>query len=276
MIKKVLLILSIASSLQSKTIIWDLGEVLITTDKLGVARTIGISHFLARLFLDWKSPNIKDRFFEVLTLMDTDPEKKWHAHHSDNSMLPPIMSQWLAGRISGHEIINRSKTHIDRLHAEKFFISEREKVLIERTIEASFTPEILARNSVPIDEGIALLKECKEARDEGGEPHRFIVLSNWEPLSFDLVYEANQDLFKQFDNIIVSGHIDMIKPDKKIFQYMLKAYNLDPDDCIFIDDQEANAITARECSIETIVCKDHDFETVRARLVELGILASPN
>ena len=163
-------------------------------------------------------------------------------------------------------------THFSKPEQQGFFVSERERELMRRAVEVSFNPDILAAHTYTIEEGIALLKECKDARDENGSPHTFIVLSNWDPLAFTLFFERNLELFEFFEAIIVSGFVGMIKPHKDIFEYMLRTYNLDPKDCLFIDDQKANVETARALGIESILFNRYNYEELREQLVQAAVL----
>ena len=57
------------------------------------------------------------------------------------------------------------------------FISIRERDLIAATIDAIFTPEILAQTFNPIPEAVALLQEISQLRDnKTGKPHRCMLL----------------------------------------------------------------------------------------------------
>ena len=54
--------------------------------------------------------------------------------------------------------------------------------------------------------------------------------------------------FDYFDGIVV-----IIKPDIRIYQHLLKKYNLRADECFFIDDLEANIEGARNAGIDGAV-----------------------
>ncbi len=238
MFKKLLLLTCIGLGLSAKTLIWDLGDVLVTTSWYGMANQIGAHRFLVHTLFDWQTPNVKNRLFEVLRLMDTDPDGRWNSVMSDGSSMPPIMCRWMAGLISGHEIIKLSYNHIEKLDQEEFFISGWERDLIQQTIATIFDPQKLVATTSFIPAGIALLNECKKARDENGNPHQYIILSNWEPTSFALFVNKHPEFFELFDGIVVSGHIGMNKPDRSIYDHLLTQYKLDPQECIFIDDNK--------------------------------------
>lgn len=59
-----------------------------------------------------------------------------------------------------------------------------------------------------------------------------------------------------FDGIVASGVIEMRKPEKNIFESLLKAYNLNPKKSIFIDDNVKNINTAKDIGFKTILFKE--------------------
>lgn len=59
--------------------------------------------------------------------------------------------------------------------------------------------------------------------------------------------------FDYFDGIVVSCDVHIIKPDIRIYQHLLKKYNLRADECFFIDDLEANIEGAKNAGIDGAV-----------------------
>lgn len=59
-----------------------------------------------------------------------------------------------------------------------------------------------------------------------------------------------KNLLSMFDGLVMSGTICMAKPDKKIFEYILKTYNLNPSECLFIDDRQENISAAESVGIK--------------------------
>ena len=49
-----------------------------------------------------------------------------------------------------------------------------------------------------------------------------------------------KELFDNFDGVVLSGPIGIVKPNKDIFEYLLEKFNLKADECIFIDDNQNN------------------------------------
>lgn len=52
-----------------------------------------------------------------------------------------------------------------------------------------------------------------------------------------------------FDQVVISGEVGMRKPEPRIFQHALRLVELPPEQCVFIDDIEANIEAARALGI---------------------------
>ena len=73
------------------------------------------------------------------------------------------------------------------------------------------------------------------------------------------------ELFSLFDGLVFSGPIGLIKPDKAIFEYLLRNYDLTPVDCLFIDDAPRNIEGAKQVGIQGYLF-DGDAEKLRSYL----------
>ena len=82
-------------------------------------------------------------------------------------------------------------------------------------------------------------------------------LSNISPELFEHLYNQH-DLFEMFDGIVTSGVENTGKPGRRIFEILLERYQLNPKECLFIDDSHANTKTARELGITTVTFKGLD------------------
>lgn len=81
------------------------------------------------------------------------------------------------------------------------------------------------------------------------------LLTNFSKDGYE--YISNKfDFFKKAKGAVVSSHIKIAKPDIRIYQYLLDTYNLNPDECVFIDDSVANIKAASELGIYGIVYTD--------------------
>jgi 2-haloacid dehalogenase len=76
-------------------------------------------------------------------------------------------------------------------------------------------------------------------------------LSNWPAEKFALV-RPKYEFFKWFNILVISGEVGLLKPDKAIFDLLLKRAGLPASECLFIDDHERNILAARELGFQTI------------------------
>lgn len=67
-------------------------------------------------------------------------------------------------------------------------------------------------------------------------------------------YESNpvmKRVLSPFDGLVFSGPLRLIKPDARIFHYLLDTYGLNADECLFIDDSPKNIAGAEAVGIHT-------------------------
>ncbi|HJS17909.1 MAG TPA: HAD family phosphatase [Anaerolineales bacterium] len=69
-------------------------------------------------------------------------------------------------------------------------------------------------------------------------------LSNWSAETFPYAREK-YDFFHLFDDIVISGEVGSIKPEPQIFEIMLARVGRPAQECLFIDDSQANIDQAR-------------------------------
>lgn len=81
--------------------------------------------------------------------------------------------------------------------------------------------------------------------------YRLFGLTNWSAETFPLVFNQ-YPFFKKLEGIVVSGEEKTIKPDAKIYQILLDRYELIAEECLFIDDNQANILTAEKLGFQCI------------------------
>ena len=81
------------------------------------------------------------------------------------------------------------------------------------------------------------------------------VLSNMSPQAFD---QAGDDLecARLADGALFSCDCHMIKPDHEIYELLLKKYNLNAVECVFLDDKKENTDAGEACGIRGLVFSD--------------------
>ena len=66
----------------------------------------------------------------------------------------------------------------------------------------------------------------------------------------------------EFDGIVYSAPIKFIKPQSEIYNYILNKYNLNPTECLFIDDKKENLDSASRFGIKTF---HYEFNTEKLK-----------
>jgi len=89
----------------------------------------------------------------------------------------------------------------------------------------------------PLDQNVRLLPELKK------QGFMLYFLSNF-PIDIFEEVKTGYYFFKYFDGGIISAEVKFTKPDKRIYETLLKKYSLIPEECLYIDDLEINVKAA--------------------------------
>lgn len=94
------------------------------------------------------------------------------------------------------------------------------------------------------------------------------ILSNYSKHGYEL---TRQELpfVEDMDGVLFSYEVKLVKPEPEIYQTLLKKFQLKPEECVFMDDNEKNVIAAREAGIHAIHFKNK--EQAEAELEALGV-----
>lgn len=98
------------------------------------------------------------------------------------------------------------------------------------------------------DATLALAKQLKKK-------YRMAILSNQIEDWFESII-SKHNLRDIFEVIITSYDAHLPKPDKRIFILLLEKLGVEPEECVFIDDEEKNIKTAIELGMHAIQFKD--------------------
>ena len=94
-------------------------------------------------------------------------------------------------------------------------------------------------------------------------------LSNWSAETFPLI-EDEYPFFELFDEIVLSGEVKLNKPEPEIYLMLLSKIEYAAEECLFIDDSQANVDAAKSLGFQAI-----PFETpeiLERDLKEYGLL----
>ena len=98
--------------------------------------------------------------------------------------------------------------------------------------------------------------------------YHIFFLSNM-PEDIYLLFTQRRRFMQLFEGGIASFSVKMTKPDPKIFDALLKKYELDPNLTAFVDDDRANITTAQALGLTAIPFKD--AQDLRKMLEFLGV-----
>ena len=109
---------------------------------------------------------------------------------------------------------------------------------------------------------VALIEELH------GAGHALYALSNMGHASIDWL--ERQDFWRFFSGKVVSARVRMRKPEPDIYRYLLVSFDLQAEECLFIDDSPANVAAAEALGLRGLVFTD--APRCRQHLVEQGLL----
>ncbi len=75
------------------------------------------------------------------------------------------------------------------------------------------------------------------------------------------------ELFSQFDGLVFSGPLGIVKPNAEIFNHLLRTYGLQAEDSIFIDDAPRNIEGAKAVGLHTYLF-DGDAEKLKKAILK--------
>ncbi|MGY4044021.1 HAD family hydrolase [Aeromonas hydrophila] len=102
-----------------------------------------------------------------------------------------------------------------------------------------------------------------------GAGHTLYALSNMGHASIDWL-EQHQPFWRFFSGKVVSARVRMMKPEPDIYRYLLVSFDLQAEQCLFIDDSPANVTAAQALGIGGLVFTD--AYGCRQQLVAQGYL----
>jgi len=237
--------------MHKSTIIFDIDGVLFKENRLKIAFKSGLLTLLRYILTHRKNPFILG--LEIFHKMYLDENTKSVPTRYKNYTMPQCISEWMRGRLSNKDLIKKIDRFIEKLQIMNYFSSRYEKKFIQRSIKLFLDERQIPNLMQPIDPMIELVNRLKK---EG--THKLFILSNYAKEASHILLERYKDFFSLFDDIIISAHIGMIKPEKEIYEHLLCKHSLNAGQCIFIDDQEANIRSAQTVGITGLLYKNHE------------------
>ena len=241
-----LLSLFCGNFLIAANIVFDLHGVLINVSHISCMRQIPSLTAAQYLAIDAPSfKGIKKDWFAFLDLLD-DQKPVADSYDPSGLKLPNIMTNNLTATRSCADICARAE-HFCTTNTSYFRSMAHRDFMLSLT-HAVFTPLLFVRSVSWFNDMIDLAIEYKRLG------HKVFILSNLNDEHFAALKAHYPFHIDFFDGVVISGLIGLAKPDHAIYEYLLKTYQLDPTETLFIDDQATNCTAAQACGIASIVC----------------------
>lgn len=75
-------------------------------------------------------------------------------------------------------------------------------------------------------------------------------LTNWSNVVYQVIRKF--DILRMMDGTVISSEEKLIKPDAAIYKVLFNRFNLNPEECVFVDDRIANVEGARRVGMPAI------------------------
>ena len=113
-----------------------------------------------------------------------------------------------------------------------------------------------------------IVELAKRLKEKG---YNLYVLSNMANLTYE--YFKNDEFFSLCTGIVISAHEHVKKPDEKVYKLLLERYNLNAEECLFIDDDDSgkNYETANKIGIKGRRIIPNQAEDIKKLLIEFGV-----
>lgn len=106
-------------------------------------------------------------------------------------------------------------------------------------------------------------KRIEALRKQGFKAY---YLSNYSTHFFD-IHAEQTGILEYLDGGVLSAKVHYIKPEKEIYEILFEKYNLNPCECLFFDDREANIEGGKNAGMKTFLVKGE--EGLKLKLDEL-------
>ena len=120
-------------------------------------------------------------------------------------------------------------------------------------------------NFAKVDERV--LQLIKKLKDNN---YRVYLLSNINPYTFEFVSKSG--LFNLVDGYVLSYKEHKVKPYKAIYNVLIEKYNLKPNECIFIDDNQKNIDTGNLMGFISKKVESDNYDSIIKVIEECNLI----
>ena len=228
------------------TIIVDLTNVLIKENQIGFAKKIGYGVLASYAITHWKSPGY--RCLDMLAAMSKHESQKPHITITlNNRIIPRCLVELQEGKKTCAQAKTEITEGINLLDSQKFFSSCKEKELMADIMNLVLDPKTVSTMIEPVKPTVQLVQKLKAAG------HQVLLVGNTPGELYAIAESMFPDIIQLFDGIVISSQAKLVKPDVAIYNHAITTHNLNPANCIVIEDLESSATAARTLGMQAIV-----------------------
>lgn len=191
---------------------------------------------LQALVIDWGG---------VLTQPIRDTVRRWlAADQIDWDRYIAVVGPWLTDAYAANG--DGSDNPVHALERGECTVAEFERLLASLLTKTDGSP-VLAEGLLTrmLSTGAPVPAMYQLIRDLRGKGVRTALLSNsWGPGGY-----PREDFPDLFDAVVISGEVGMRKPEPRIFRHAAALLDLEPQQCVFVDDIAANVTAAVGCGM---------------------------
>lgn len=96
--------------------------------------------------------------------------------------------------------------------------------------------------------------KLRELKNKG---YNIYLLSNYSQVLFEQ-HTKESGFMEIIDGKVISYEINILKPDRRIYEFLLEKYKLNAEECLFFDDKPENVETARKIGMKGIVVSSEE------------------
>ena len=172
-----------------------------------------------------------------------------------NELVDELISAWLIKEDSSFTELCTKKEYIDKVY-KNIPVQYHKYIPIVAEISISYLRLCDWTQSL-----ISIL------RNKG---YGIYYLSNWNKWSVNEIKKTTEtmDFLDDLDGGVFSYETGYLKPDKRIYEFFLKKYNIDPNRAVFFDDRKENIEAAEKLGIKGILFSKDKGNEILADFIE--------
>jgi HAD superfamily hydrolase (TIGR01509 family) len=254
---------SAASEFNKKyVILFELTNVLVKENQMGFSKKVGYGNLASYTLTHWKNPG--HRCLDMLEAISKHEKQIPHITVTLNKkILPRCLVELQEGKKTSAQTSAEIREAIEVLDTQNYFTSIKEKNLMHTIMKIALDPQFTATLIEPIKPTVQLAHKLKAAG------HSIYIFANTPDELFKAFQKKHPEIISIFDGVVVSSDVKAVKPDPIIFDHLIRTHNVNPKDCILIDDRKENLTAAKNRGMQ-VVAYDKS-SSVMSKLKKCGV-----